>query len=69
VHHLFQLLLSGVVGHEGFALEALAALGSGKPGLMDHLIRKTYLMSCDKVITFDKTFARLEGVELLETQS
>jgi predicted nucleic-acid-binding protein len=66
IRELKNMLVSGVVSFPGYAFDILSELRDGGPGLMDRLIRKYYLETCEKVMTFDKKFSRLDGVQLLE---
>jgi predicted nucleic-acid-binding protein len=65
VEALLKLLQTPLVSPSGHAVSVLNEYRGTGAGLMDRLIRMNYLEQADEVITFDKSFSRLENVSRL----
>ncbi len=65
---LLKLLTSPMISTTGHAIAVLSEYRGTGAGLMDRLIRTDLLEQADEVVTFDKDFAKLPNVKILENQ-
>jgi len=65
---LFDFLSSPMVTPSGHALTVLGEYKGAGAGLVDHLIRMDFLDHAHEIVTFDRKFAKLVNVTLLEAK-
>jgi predicted nucleic-acid-binding protein len=66
---LLDFLESNLVepDQDASSVKVLKECLSGNMDFMDQLIRMDYAKSTDKILTFDKKFSKLKGVEIIAT--